>query len=114
MPRPRPRKAPSRRRQRRCQSEAAGPIEASKPACLPCAATRVAIFLLLTLASCGTRTVFIPPQGAATRVGPSVTGRIYTYDAASKTWVLSGGPANYPEGAYIVIRPDATTLPASP
>jgi hypothetical protein len=43
-----------------------------------------------------------------------VTGRIYTYDAASKTWVLSGGPANYPEGAYIVIRPDATTLPASP
>lgn len=76
--------------------------------------TMVIVFaatILLMLGGCGTNVVFVPPQGVATRVGPGVTGRIYTWDGHQ--WVLSANKAAYQEGDYIVAPPTgATTLPA--
>jgi hypothetical protein len=75
---------------------------------------RLTIILAAFLCGCGNRVVFVPPAGVATRVGPSISGRIYTYDPTGK-WVLSGAAAAYPEGYYLVAPPrGATTLPARP
>lgn len=73
------------------------------------------IFLLAAAGCLAPQVVFVPPAGVATRVGPSVVGRIYAYDAASKHWLLSSANASYPQGWYLVAPPPgATTLPTQP
>ena len=58
-----------------------------------------AIMLLTSVVGCGsTRVVFVDTQSDLVRIGPNVTGRIYTM--VNGQWVLSKNKVELPEGWY--------------
>jgi hypothetical protein len=61
------------------------------------------ICVIASLTSCRlsrppTRKVIFVPSGGVVRVGPEMTGYVYTY--VSGEWVLSDSPVVLPEGWY--------------
>tara|TARA_B100000676_G_C17819093_1_gene701637 strand:- start:559 stop:753 length:195 start_codon:yes stop_codon:yes gene_type:complete len=55
--------------------------------------------LLTSVVGCGsTRVVFVDTQADLVRIGPNVTGRIYTM--VNGQWVLSKNKVELPEGWY--------------
>ncbi len=58
-----------------------------------------AAMLLTSVVGCGsTRVVFVDTQADLVRIGPNVTGRIYTM--VNGQWVLSKNKVELPEGWY--------------
>ena len=55
----------------------------------------------ISLTGCASRDVVIVHDSDLLRVGPSVVGKAYVWNAARKQFELSARPILYPEGWYV-------------